>query len=167
MHISLSALVAFALPFGITAERYIVTCGDGQKACSPSTLKALQDAGATVIDNFPFGVVVIEADADLDPVVSNVTITLDLEMQLEKTEDVAAILTDFAPLYQGSNTSKAGNGGRRRLQMKPPPLSGDDGKYTTSICGPMFLSSDMIHRQYSNVAHDFFVSMIVISRLFV
>jgi hypothetical protein len=142
MYISLSAFVAFALPFGISAERYIGTCdgSNGKKACSPSIVKALQDAGATVIDNFPFGVVVIEANANLDPVVSDVTITLDLELQLEKTEDDAAILTDFAPLYQGSNSSKAGKGDRRRLQMKPPPVSGDDGK-----CRRVLLISGMIH----------------------
>jgi hypothetical protein len=130
MYISLSTLVAFALPFGITAERYLVTCGDGKMACSLSTLKALEDAGATVIENFPFGVTVIEADADLDSVVIGVTVTLDLEMQMEKTEDVAAILSDFAPTYQGPK-SKDGQGGRR-LQMKAPPFSGDDGKYSTS-----------------------------------
>jgi hypothetical protein len=161
----LSILVVFALPFGITAERYLVTCGNGEMACSPSILKALQDAGAIVIANYPFGVAVIDADADLDPVVSGATVTLDLEIQLEENDDVEAILTEFAPLYQGTS-SKDGEGGRRRLQMKPPPLSWDDGKLRTSICRPMFLSLVKIHRQYSNVAHDFVVSLII-SRLFV
>jgi hypothetical protein len=154
MYISLSTLIAFALPFGITAERYIVTCGDGEMACSPSVLKDLQDAGATVIENFPFGVTVIEADKDLNPDVSNATISLDLEMQMEKTVDVAAILTDLPPMYQG-NTSKDGQGGGRRLQMKPPPFSGEKGKCSTHIYRRMFSSVVMIHRQYSNVAHDF------------
>jgi hypothetical protein len=137
MYILLSILVAFILPFGITAERYLVTCGNGEIACSPSTLKALEDAGATVIDKFPFGVAVIEADEDLDSVVSGVTVALDLMVQLEENEDVAVSLTEFAPLYQGA-TSKNGEGGRRKLQMQPPPKSEEDGKHSTSICRPMF-----------------------------
>jgi hypothetical protein len=135
MYISLSTLVAFALPFGITGERYIVTCGDGSTTCSSSALKDLEDAGATVIENFPFGVTVVDAGEGFKTGVSNVAISLDLEMQLEETDDVEAILTDFAPLYQGS-TSEDGQGGDRRLQMEYPPFSGDDGKFSTSVCRP-------------------------------
>jgi hypothetical protein len=133
MYISLSTLVAFALPFGITAERYIVTCGDRNKACSPSVLKDLEDAGATVIENFPFGVTVIEAGEDFDPAVGNVAIFLDLEVQLEHTEDVEVTLSEFAPSYQGNISKDEQGGGRRLQQMKPPPFSEDDGKCSTNI----------------------------------
>jgi hypothetical protein len=146
MYFSLSTLVAFALPFGITAERYIVTCGDGNMACSTSVLKDLEDAGATVIENFPFGVTVVDADEDFSPVVSNVAISLDLEMQLEQTDDVAAVQSYFPP-YQGIvldpypfPLNKVEQGGGRRLQMKSPPFSGDDGKCITRICKQTFLS---------------------------
>jgi hypothetical protein len=155
MYISLSTLVAFALPFGITAERYIVTCGDSKMACSPWVLKDLEDAGATVIENFPFGVAVVDADEDFNPVVSNVAIFLDLEVQPEQTDDVAAILSDFAPSYQG-NISKDEQGGGRRLQMKSPPFSGDDGKCITRICRPTFLSCVITHRNFIHASHDFF-----------
>jgi hypothetical protein len=130
MYIPLYVLVASVLPFGITAERYLVSCGNGEmEHCSPSLLAALEDHGATVIDNFPFGVAVIEADENLDSVVSGVTITLDLMVQLETTDDIEAVLSDSALLYQASgSTSKDGEGGGRRLQMKPPPTSDVNGK---------------------------------------
>jgi hypothetical protein len=166
MYISLSTLVAFALPFGITAERYIVTCGDSKMACSPWVLKDLEDAGATVIENFPFGVAVVDADEDFNPVVSNVAISLDLEMQLEQTEDVAAILSDLPP-YQGNviypyplPLNKDERGGGRRLQMKSPPFSGDDGKCITRICKQTFLSFLMVHCRFIHASHYFVLSLI-------
>jgi hypothetical protein len=109
-------------------------------ACSLTILKALENAGAIVIDKFPFGVAVIEADADLNSVDSGVTVTLDLMVQLEENEEDAAIILTDAPLYQGTN--KDGEGGRSRLQIKPPPLSRDDGKCSMGICRPMLLFSD-------------------------
>ena len=99
MYIPLYVLVASVLPFGITAERYLVSCGNGEmEHCSPSILEALEGAGATVIDNLPFGVAIIEADEDLDSVVSGVTVTLDLLVQLETTDDFEAILSNSALL---------------------------------------------------------------------
>jgi hypothetical protein len=133
MHISFATLVAFALPFGITADRYIVSCGDRYKACSPSVLKDLEDAGATVIENFPFGVTVVEAGEDFDPAVSNVDIFLDLEVQLDQTEDVEVTLTEFAPLYEGNSSIDEQGSGRRLQEMKSPPFSEDDGKCSTNI----------------------------------
>jgi hypothetical protein len=162
MYFSLSTLVAFALPFGITAERYIVTCGDGSTACSPSDLKDLQDAGATVIKNFPFGVTVVDAGEGFNTVVSNVAISLDIEMQLEQTMDVEAILTDFAPSYQGNASKEEQGGGRRLQQINYPPFSGDDGKFSTSVCRPTSLCFAMIHRQDSNVSHVFAISLFIL-----
>ena len=165
MYFSLSILVAFALPFGITAERYIVTCGDGKMVCSPSILEDLEDAGATVIENFPFGVTVVDADEDFNPDVSNAAIFLDLEVQPEQTDDVAATLSDSTPLYQG-NISKDEQGGGRRMQMKSPPFSGDDGKCSTSICRPTSLSCVRTHRRLIYASYDFLTSLFL-CRLFV
>jgi hypothetical protein len=140
MYTLFSVLVAFVLPFGITAERYIVTCDNGEIACSPPILQALEDAGATVIDNFPFGVSVIEADEDLDSVVSGGTVSLDFMVQLDASEDFEATLADTAPLNQGATTTKKdGEGRRRRLQMKSPPDSEEQGKCSihASICRPI------------------------------
>jgi hypothetical protein len=127
MRLSLSIIVSFALPFGIKGDRYLVTCGNGKKACSSFILSALKDAGATVIESYPFGVAVIEADRDLDAVISGATVTLDLEMQVEAIESVAANMTDLFTAFQGSTNNDGGGGPHRRLETNPPPFSGDDG----------------------------------------
>jgi hypothetical protein len=69
-------------------------------------------------------------------VVSNVAISLDLEMQLEETDDVEAILTDFAPLCKAT---RDGQGGGRRLQMGIHTLVGGDVvKFRLSACRPTY-----------------------------
>jgi hypothetical protein len=143
MHILSFVLVAFVLPFGITAEhlrlRYLVSCGNAKIVCPSSIMEALVDAGATVLDNFPFGVSVIEADENLNlesvvSSISGVTITLDLKVQFwEPTEDSEAIPADIL-LNQGT-TSENGEGRRLQQKIDPPPVAvGVLGKCTTSIC---------------------------------
>jgi hypothetical protein len=118
MKVSACALLALALPLAATGERYLVICGNGNSGspCSPSILKALTDAGATLIGSYEFGVAVIDADEDLSDAVSGCTVTLDGEVGLEKSVVSPIDSNDIVP----------------RLETTPPPFTNEDGKYMRS-----------------------------------
>jgi hypothetical protein len=104
-------------------------------------MEPLVDAGATVLDNFPFGVSVIEADENLnlESVVSSmsggVTMTLDLEVHFrDPNEDSRAIPADIAALLNQGVTSENGEGGLQTKIDPPPAAIGVGGKCSTSIC---------------------------------
>jgi hypothetical protein len=69
---------------------------------------------ATVIMSFEFGVAVIESDQDLDGVVYDVRVTLDVELELEKS--VAS------PVLVHPISGTGAHVRRRRLQTMPPPF---------------------------------------------